>query len=320
MPNIVLKIGLLALGILLTGCAAQQMDASSQSGQVREVQQESGKIVYWILPGPRQLDPAVFGSKDNPQMRAKPKIQEAERMVAAGKMPPSVPGLLKELPILVGVPVMARKEDENGNLWLKMPNLFSNKAEIVSGHFNATFTDVVKKDPAGPPGKTPDKATMEAFFSDPAGNEYRVVLDHVVKPPFPGYATEGGVMIDSFHHGASGTGSPLMPHVKTKAAFWGVGDVYVNGELTQPHRVMHLMTTEVVRNRDYELVFEKDLPLPPGERHIRNQETHTHLVVLPVKAGKKGPEFSPLQTAFRLPNGMPQPFMHIMFEQDEIVQ
>jgi len=150
----------IAVMMLFAGCAMQQGNPVAQEAQVREVRQDSGKIVYWVLPGPRRLDPAVFGTKDNPKMVAKPQIKEAERGVAAGKMPPSVPGLLKELPILVGVPPMARSEDASGNLWFKKPNLFSDKAEIVSGHFNATFTDVVKNDPPGPPGKTPRRALI----------------------------------------------------------------------------------------------------------------------------------------------------------------
>ena len=317
------KLGRLLAAMTMTvvvAACANQPSADTAQAQTKQVKQDEGKVVYWVLPGPRRLDPAVFGTAANPKMLAEPKIKVAQKMADAGKMPPSVPGLLQELPILVGVPAMARSQDDNGNLMIKQPTPFGNKAEIINGDFNATFTDVVKTDPPGKPGQTPDEASMEANFTDPAGNEYRVVLDHVVKPPFPGYNTEGGVMLDSTHHGDTATGSPLMPEVDTVAAFWGVGDVYINGELAQPMRVMHLMTTEIVRNKQYELVFEKDLPLAASERHIRDQKTHTHLVVLPIKATKKGPVFSPLKTAFKLPNGMPQPFMHIMYEQDQVIE
>jgi len=296
-------------------------EKSSQTVQQLTVKQDPNKIVYWVLPGPRRLSKKVFGTPDHPKMLAMDKIKAAEKMVAAKKMPPSVPELLKKLPILVGVPMMARKQDKHGNWIFAKPSLFSDKAMIVSGSFTAHYTDVVKKDPPGPPGKTPDKATMEAKFTDPAGNKYRVVLDHVVKPPFPGYETQGGVMLNGRHHGSTGTGSPLMPEVKTYAAFWGVGDVYINGKLAQPHRVMHMMTTEVVRDKDYKLALDEDLPLSPSQRHIKTQKTHTHLVVLPIMPVKgKGPTFKPLQTAFKLPNGMYQPFLHIMYEQDTIVQ
>lgn len=323
-----LSLALLILVLFsLAGCNAsfwkgQAVAADSpQAMQKLTVKQDPGKIVYWVLPGPRRLSQKVFGTPDHPKMLAMDKIQAAEKMVAEHKMPPAVPELLKKLPILVGVPMMARQQDKNGNWVFNKPNMFSDKAMIVSGSFIANYTDVVKKDPPGPPGKTPDKATMEANFTDPAGNKYRVVLDHVVKPPFPGYETQGGVILNGRHHGSTGTGSPLMPEVKTYAAFWGVGDVYINGKLAQPHRVMHMMTTEVVRDKDYKLALDEDLPLSPDQRHIKSQATHTHLVVLPITPVKgKGPTFKPLQTAFKLPNGMFQSFLHIMYEQDEIIQ
>ncbi|MBS3805781.1 MAG: hypothetical protein KGY54_14640 [Oleiphilaceae bacterium] len=51
-------------------------------------------------------------------------------------------------------------------------------------------------------------------------------------------------MLDSVHHGGTGTGSPLMPKVDTVAALWGVGELYINGEKVDDHRVVHLMTNE----------------------------------------------------------------------------
>ena len=202
---------------------------------------------------------------------------------------------------------------------LAKPTPFSNKARIISGRFETMMRDVVREDTPGKPGKTPDTADFEAEFTDPAGNEYRVVLDHVVKPPFPGYKTQGGVFTEDMMHGNTGTGTPLMPKQYAFGAWWGLGELYINGELVDDHRVMHLMTTEVVRDRDYRLVHTRELPLGPDERHIRNQEHHTHLMMPPVRGVPgKGPVFDPVPTAFELPNGQKQPFLHIMFEQDEL--
>ncbi len=204
-------------------------------------------------------------------------------------MPPHVDEILHKLPILVGVPLKARSLDGKGNWWLKKPTPFGDKGRIISGSFTAHYTDVVKKDPPGKPGMTPDKATMEAKFTDPAGHHYRVVLRHVVKPPFPGYETEGGVMINSTHHGATGTGSPLMPQVRTYAAFWGVGDVFIDGKLAQLHRVMHMITTDIVRDKNYHLALQEEMPLPPERWIVKGQSHHTHLIVLPIQVGKQGP-------------------------------
>jgi len=284
------------------------------------VKQETGKSVFWVLPGPRKLSESTFGTADDPKMTFAPKLKKAQQMAEAGKLPPSVPQLLKDMPILVGVPVKAREKGPDGGLWLKQPTAFSDKGLSISGSFTSKLWNNVEQDPAGPPGKTSDKAEMTAEFTDPDGNDYRVVLDHVVKPPFPGYQTGGGVVIDTRLHGTTGTGTPLMPEVDTIAAWWGVGDVYINGELAEKRRVMHLMTTEVVRKKDYSLATQENLPLGEGERLIAGQAHHTHLFVMPIKATKKGPVFDPAPTAYELPNGKTQPFIHAMFEQDTVVR
>ena len=309
---------------VLAACAnagADQATAADQSENPdRVVKQDSGKVVYWVPPGPRKLSPEVFGTAEDPKMALAPKLKKARQMVEAGKMPPTVPQLLQDLPILVGVPEKARSQAPDGGQILKHPTPFPDEGQIVQGNFRAAFYDEVSEDPPGKPGQTPDSANLEAEFTDPQGNDYRVVLDHVVKPPFPGYETDGGVMLDAVHHGATGTGTPLMPQVWTIGALWGVGEVYVNGEMESKRQVMHLMTSEVVRDKEYDLALQEDMPLKPSEWHVKGQPHHTHLIVLPIQGTKKGPVFSPVPTAFELPNGKNQPFMHIMFEQDTVVR
>jgi len=301
------------------GNAAQPQWAETGLPRERDVKQAPGKVVYWVMPGPRRLSADVFGTPDNPKTLLQPKLQAAQQAVAAGKMPPAVPDTLKKLPILVGVPLKARRQHDDGTWWLDAPTPFGDRGRIVQGSFTAHYEDRVSEDPAGPPPKTPDKATMEAKFTDPQGHHYRVVLKKVVKPPFPGYNTQGGVMIDSWHHGLTGTGTPLMPKVKTHAAYWGMGDVYIDGTKADENVVMHMMTTEVVRDRDYHLALNSEMPLAPDQRIVKGQPHHTHLIVLPLKVVHgKGPVFQPLNTAFELPNGKTQPFMHIMYEQDDL--
>lgn len=317
-PKLALNL-LVAPAVIALVLSGQQSSASGHPPD-REVKQEPGKTVYWVPPGPRQLSHEVFGTADNPQMRFKPKLQAAKDAVAAKKMPPAVPATLEKVPFLVGVPAAARATDGDGNLWFKTPNPFPDKGLIVEGSFAARFWDEVKEDPPGPPGKTPDKAELEAEWTDPDGNTYRVVLDHVVKPPFPGYKSQGGVILDGYHHGSTGTGTPLMPQVWTVAALWGIAELHVNGKMVEPNRVVHLMTTEIVRDKDYHLALQEEMPLPPKRWHIKGQAHHTHLVVMPfVGVPGKGPVSKPAPTEFVLPNGKRQPFMHIMFEEDEVL-
>ena len=310
---------------LLGACAAQAEQSgdgmSSNSDQPdRVVKQDKGKVTYWIEPGPRKLGEEVFGTPENPKMTLKPKLKKAKMWAKEGKVPPSVPKLLQDLPTLVAVPEKARSEAPDGGRILKAPTPFSDDGAIIQGTFRSELYDEVHTDPPGKPGKTPDSATLEAEFTDPDGNEYRMVLDHVVKPPFPGYKTQGGVMLDDYLHGTTGIGTPLMPQVWTIAAWWGVGELYINGEMVDNHRVMHLMTTEVVRDNNYKLAQEEDMPLPPERWLVKGQPHHTHIIMPPVKGTKKGPVFDPVPTQYELPNGKNQPFIHVMFEQDTVVR
>lgn len=314
----------LALFALLSGFPIEAGAESTGEGPIRAratVVQTEGKDVYWVLPGKRRLSLEVFGTPDNPKFTLEEKLETVEN--------PVVRDLLKQLPELVSAPLKHRKISPDGTRFTvyEKPTLFSDRAVPLSsevgrtGSFEARFIDRVDEDQSGPPGETPDEARLTAKFHDPEGNLYRVKLDHVIQPPFPGYRTRGGVMIDNFHHGTTGTGSPLMPKLYTRAALWGAGKITVNGDPLDGMRVIHLMTTQVVRDRDYNLALDEELPLEKKRRHIPGQRHHTHLVVLPVKPiPDKGPTYHPDVTRYSLENGDTQPFIHVMFERDRITQ
>lgn len=290
------------------------------------VKQKKGKLVFWVLPGKRRLSPKVFGSPNNTRYGSellKSRIKEAEQL-----SPPfdeSIPRLLKDLPILVAAPEKAREtaEAEEGiSQKLAVPSLFSDKGKVTDGKIEVTYKDRQPYDLPGKPSDTLDDVKLTAQFTDPAGNEYEIVFDHVVQPPIPGYETGGGVITNSWHHGTSGTGSPLMPMLYNYGAFWGIGHVKVNGEIKDINkgRVVHVMTTQIVRDKNYRLAVDEELPLRK-DNTIAGQSHHTHLVVLPIQVVKGvGPVFKPLKTSFTLPNGKKQPFIHVMFEQDTIVE
>lgn len=299
------------------GVSAAEVEKSGPLINKAVIEQEAGKTVYWILPGPRELSEEVFGTPDDPKRTLEPILAEVDK--------PPIRELLQELPILVAAPEAARKTNQAGTEYtvFSQPTPFSDKARPLppekSGHFRTTLLDRVAEDQPGKPGNTPDEVKLESEFHDPAGNQYRLEFDHVVQPPFPGYETQGGVFIDGYLHGTTGTGSPLMPKEYTRGAWWGVVDLYVNDEKVDT-KVAHLMTTEVVRKRDYSLALDEEIPLEPSERHIPEQEHHTHLIVMPIKPTPEGPVFEPVNTSFELPNGEKQPFIHMMFEEDRIVE
>jgi hypothetical protein len=269
------------------------------------VTQEEGKVTYWVLPGPRKLD-SYFGTKENPKLTAE--LPEGA--------PKPVQQLIEDLPILVGVPEEGRTY-ENGEARTKKPGPFGNKGiPVQESSLDLTYIDRQSED-KGPPIKTADEVEANIEFTDPNGNSYELVPLLVVQPPIPGYKTQGGVVTDATHHGTTGTGSPLMPEVYTWGAFWAVANVKINGEVADKRKVMHCMTTETVRDKDYKLAQQADLPLDKSET-IAGQMHHTHCIVLPVTFTPQGPKYEPVETAYELPNGKTQPFIHIMYENDTL--
>ncbi|NHN49368.1 hypothetical protein G9464_17495 [Halostella sp. JP-L12] len=297
-------------------------DNEQESGLRVTVEQEAGETFYWVLPGERRLSPHVFGTPDAP--RHGNDLLESRIEQAKGLPEPlgnAVPQLLQDLPVLVAAPEQAREpiDDEIAREKFVEPTLYSDRAEVTDGEFSVTYHDNQPYDRRGPPGETADTVDLDTRFTDPAGNEYELDFDHVVQPPIPGYETGGGVITNAWHHGKTGTGSPLMPQVYTYGACWGVGNVLVDGEVVDENKVMHIMTTQTVRDQQYRIALDEEMPLAP-ENTIAGQVHHTHGVVLPITAGPDGPVFEPVQTAFELPNGETQPFIHAMWEQETLVE
>ncbi len=326
--------GVTVAGLLGGTSAARSIRGSGSSAQQgfgdpeREVvvRQEPGNTFYWVKPGQRLLSPHVFGTPDNPRFGSdllQARIEEAKEYPEP--LGNAISQLLEDLPVLVAAPESAREpvddEDTIAQEVYTEPTLYSDEAEVTDGEFEARYGDNQPYDTRGPPGETQDTAALDARFTDPAGNEYELELDHVVKPPIPGYETGGGVLTGAWHHGTTGTGSPLMPRLYAYGAFWGVGDVIVNGDVATQDgfRVMHFMTTQTIRDERYNLALGEQLPLAP-ENTIAGQVHHTHGVVLPIRPTDEGPVFDPVPTALELPNGETQPFIHAMWEQDELVE
>ncbi|WP_115863418.1 hypothetical protein [Halorussus litoreus] len=289
----------------------EDADGSDWPGIDLRVTQESGRTSQWVLPGRRQLSEYVFGTPENPRMTSQHWINIAEGPVAE---------LLREQPYQVGLPEELRETNADGTEYTvaSINTGYSDSAEETEGELDLTYQDRQPWDTPGEAGDTRDTAEVTARFADPAGNEYEAVLDHVVKPPFPPWETGGGVVTGTWLHGISGTGTPLMPRMFAYAALWGVGALRVNGEVVADGRVMHFMTTENVRKADsYALALDEELPLSEDERFLGHPH-HTHLFLPPFEATPEGPVPSPVPTAFKLPNGETQPFVHYMWDEDVI--
>ena len=309
----VAAVALVAASCTSGGGTSGTAPASNPSGTTVHVKQDDGKTVYWILPGKRRLSPQVFGTPAHPL-----RTGQAQMAAATG----ATKTLLRKLPLLVGIPVAARDTNPAGTSFTttKDPVPVGDNGKIVHGSFDVTYIDRQPYDLPGNPSHTDDQLKATAAFTDPAGNHYTITVKRLFQPDIPGWQTGGGVLTGAWIHGSTGTDSPLFPNTFAYGAFWGVGDLSVNGKVVDTDKWVHFMTTQTVRDRDYKLATNEELPLPADDT-IAGLVHHTHVIMRPIKVAADGSmTFDPIKTAFKLPNGQTQPYLHLMFEQETMPQ
>ncbi len=267
------------------GAVAGQENTGSDSDVLtgvvpREAEVEAGGDVRWIFPGPRRLDPAIFGTPDQPLG-----FEDG-----------------------VGVPTAGRLESDDGDAYTttEEPTLFSDIWEAAAG--DATVRVVDRTASAGK--ETEDEIEATFTFESPDGEHDSRVEVTKPLPMMPDHENFGGVGLDVTIHGRTGIGTKLVPQLFAPIAFWGIGELYIDDEMVSDNRLVHFMATQRVRDPegDYELVFDEGV--------IRD-EVHGHLVLPPVTVTPDGPVDGPIATGVMLENGKEQPFLHVLYEDVE---
>jgi len=247
-------------------------------GPIRARVTQSGGGVFVALPDKRELDPAVFGT-------------------------PEMPRAFAGTPGVTGVPLEARGVREGAYTRMKQVSPFGDQYAVMrDGKLELEAVDATATDAA----VSEDQVRLTARWQDNQGNTYSVRCCAKLATHGLEFPTFGGVMTNHILHGSSRIGTPLMPTEYAYLAFWGMGEVRKNGEVTDKPRLIHGMLTEYVRTEGYELGFDKDVT--PTKQHF-------HLMVAPVKPlmGEGRFEHAAVKTGFTLPNGKPLPFWHVMF-------
>ena len=223
----------------------------------------------WQFPDRRALDPALFGTPDRP--------------------------LNIDL-----LPLENRLTNADGTAYttIAKPLMFSNRIKMTTGKFFMQVRDLTAKDGMG----SRDRIQMEANFTGPQGRAFRVVVNKVI-PKGPDHPFFGGVGTNVLMHGATGIGTPLVAQEFSYITAWGIGDVYIDGELVDKGRVVHVMVSERTRDDDFKIGFGVARP----------DQLEIHLAMPPLKVSPAGPVASPLRTGVMLPNGKEQPFIHVNF-------
>jgi len=246
-----------------------------------ELSQDKSPI-YVALPDNRKLDPRVFGTVKSPMA-------------------------FNGTPGITGVPKFARANDGKNFTKMKMLSPFGDKHIILKdGTLKISALDKTATDAA----RTDDKVNLEASWKDKMGNIYMVKVNKVL-PHGLEFPTFGGVVTNYILHGFTGIGTPLMPSEYTYFAFWGIGNIYKNGQIVDKMRLVHGMLTEYVRTAGYKLAFDSQ---------VSPTALQFHLMIPPFKPNKTTMSFdkSPVHTGFMLPNGKELPFWHVMFENVQV--
>ena len=219
-----------------------------------------GGSTRWNLPGPRQMDPAVFGTPAHP--------------IGFEKTP---------FP-LVGIKLGMRQISNKSYTIVDHATPFSDWATVGVGDLEMTLTDATAIDGA----TTKDKVAFVATFQAPdQSHTYRVEADMAL-PHGKFFPTFGGVVTDHLLHGATGLGTRLMPTQYAYVAFWAKGRLYVDGKLTNDNHMVHVMITEGVRKKGK----------LQSEGGVNGVGRVVHLMVPPYKLGPNGPQKSPLKTDY----------------------
>jgi len=178
---------------------------------------------------------------------------------------------------------------------------------MANGKLNIEALDATAADAS----ETGDEVQFMASWEDQEGNTYEVRCCGMLATHGVEFPTFGGVVTNTILHGSTRIGTALMPTEYTYFAFWGMGQVRKNGEVTDQPRLIHGMLTEYVRKEGYELAFDDEVT--PGRKHF-------HLMVPPMMPQMEEGKFvhKDVATGFELPNGMELPFWHVMFENLEI--
>jgi len=225
------------------------------------VTQRNGKARL-TLPGTRAMDPAIFGSPDNP---------------SGFEMAP--------FPML-GIANNMRLEANGKYTIIDHACPFSDWDENSKGSVKMKLVDLTAIDGA----YTKDTIDFEANFELPDGAKYRIVCK---KPLAHGGAFPffGGVVTNHLIHGGAGIAPRALPTTFAYAAFWGAGDVYKDGSLINKGQLIHVWVDENVRGHGNRMRVDADAGNP-------SKGISLHMVIPPYKPTPKGMVKTPLKTMF----------------------
>ena len=214
---------------------------------------------------------------------------------------------------MFGTPAEPKKTDllalanrginEAGDAYTNVINswVFTFAKTNTEGTINLSVNDLTARD-------TPfsrDKATMEAEFKGPDGEDFRVVLKKIHKEGPYEHEVFGGVATNVLLHGTTGRGTPFVPREFSYIVIWGEGDLYRNGELIDSDLSVFVEVSQRASKENFKMRL--------NESEFEEVGMKIHLVLFASVTKDSGNEVPPMKTGIILPDGKEQPFIHVNF-------
>lgn len=240
---------------------------------------------HWHHPGVRNLDPAVFGTVDNP--------------------------LGTEFSF--GVPLYDRNDDGQGN-WTTtaLPVAESNNATHLPGLHTASLR-VLDRTPTDQPSYTSptmDELSFECSVVDPFGRQITIRANQALpKGPFTPFF--GGVGTNTLVHGQTGIGSKLTPRTFAYCLIYAKGEVLIDGQLLpgNDQRLIHVMVCQGTADDTYSPGAAGGTgPYTGSNDEVDPDDLELHVHVPPTR-------FTPNPVANSPVVGVGTEWIHLMFEE-----
>lgn len=253
--------------------------AEAQSGKMTV---EAKGTAVWLLDDHNPLDPEVYGTPEDPHGTT-------------------------TLPF--PIPLVNREITEDGSSFtVSAPSAFALERTKITGEIRIEAEDLT---PVGTPDSK-DKATAEATFKGPNGEDFKVILRRLIPTSlrgiYPRMAADysyGGVAMNHFYHGGGIVGTDKLSPEFSYLSIWGAGDVYKDGELIDTDRLILIMISERAREKEFLAGLRKPTQV---------ENLVVHFVLVEVKIFEDNSMMvSNIPTGVFDENGNEQGFFHINY-------
>lgn len=223
-------------------------------------------VVFAACEADSEPEPAIEAEPDQARTESEPGQPGVEatatRVTGGGPVIQVIPGPASTADSAESVIAKMPAEMQQQMRMMAEKGPFSDTVARIAGEFRATFWDVPQQQ---------DSVQGEATFTSQDGAQWRVVVNRVKPEGTTMEPTFGGVATNLVYHGATGIHSPLVPTIRSVVSYWGMSEVYRNGQLVSDQAPTHIMLTSDTREDDRGYTCWRCMQNPIEQLHLMYQ-------------------------------------------------